>query len=183
MPAKKAAAAISKPTYAVMVADSIKTLNDRTGSSMQAIVKQLQSQYKFDINKPALVKAIKKGVEAGDLVQIKASYKLNKKAPASKTKKVTTVIKKKPVAKSSTTRKVCYSTVSDFCEPQLFFWLWDHTRSLVLLALLGLLLSSFFADPNFFYTLFCFFIISLHSCLFVVIVFLSHHRHSPCAPL
>lgn len=108
MPAKKASAP-AKPTYAVMVAESIKALNDRTGSSVQAISKHVQAQYHIDINKPALVKAIKKGVEAGDLVQIKASYKLNKmkKVPtAPKPKKSTTVTRKKAVTKPAP-KKVC----------------------------------------------------------------------------
>lgn len=90
-----------------MVAESIKTLNDRTGSSVQAITKQLQAQYRIDINKPAMVKAIKKGVESGDLVQIKASYKLNKKAPVAKAKKPV-VVKKKPVPKKETPKRVCF---------------------------------------------------------------------------
>ena len=109
MPAKKAAAP-PKPTYAVMVAESIKALNDRTGSSVQAISKHVKAQYHIDINKPALVKAIKKGVEAGDLVQIKASYKLNKlkKAPtAAKPKKASTVTTKKKAAPKAALKKVC----------------------------------------------------------------------------
>lgn len=108
MPAKKASTtAPSKPTYAVMVAESIKTLNDRTGSSVQAITKQLQASYKIEtINKPAMVKAIKKAVESGDLVQIKASYKLNKKAPVPKAK--VTIVKKKAVPKKEAPKRVCF---------------------------------------------------------------------------
>lgn len=113
MPAKKATA-VSKPTYAIMVHESIKSIGDRTGSSVQAITKQLQAQYNIEINKPALIKAIKKGVENGDLVQIKASYKLGKKTPAPKPKKATTttvVIKKKVTTKPKTTsRSVRFSS-------------------------------------------------------------------------
>lgn len=92
-----------------MVAESIKALNDRTGSSVQAISKHVKAQYHIDINKPALVKAIKKGVEAGDLVQIKASYKLNKlkKAPtAPKPKKTSTVTTKKKATSKPGPKKV-----------------------------------------------------------------------------
>lgn len=92
-----------------MVHESLKALNDRTGSSVQAISKHVQAQYHIDINKPALVKAIKKGVESGDLVQIKASYKLNKlkKAPAApKPKKAVAPTKKKVVVKAAP-KKVC----------------------------------------------------------------------------
>lgn len=111
--AKKSATTMSKPTYAVMVAESIKELKDRTGSSVPAISKQVQTKYGIDINKPALVKAIKKGVEAGDFIQIKASYKLNKKTPApAKPKK--TVEKKKPApkvtARKTSTAKKAAST-------------------------------------------------------------------------
>lgn len=90
-----------------MVAESIRALGDRTGSSVQAISKHLRATYKFDPNRPALNKAIKKGVEAGDLIQIKASYKMAKKtstgATASgKTKKKAPAKKKTTVTKTST---------------------------------------------------------------------------------
>lgn len=108
MPAKKASAAttVSKPTYAVMVTESIKALGDRTGSSVPAISKHLQAKYGIGINKPALLKAIKKGVEAGDFVQIKASYKLNKKAPTAAPKPRKAPLRKKPAVKPAP-KKVC----------------------------------------------------------------------------
>lgn len=111
MPAKKLAPA-AKPTYAVMVSESIKALGDRTGSSVQAITKQVQAHYRIDINKPALVKAIKKGVQSGTFVQIKASYKLNKKPSSAvviKSKKSVVPIKKKaPSTSSKSVKKVCF---------------------------------------------------------------------------
>lgn len=106
MPAKKDTST-SKPTYAVMVTESIRAINDRTGSSLQAITKQLQSQYNIDINRPALLKAIKKGVEAGDFVQIKASYKLNPKSNLKKKVTTTTTTTKKKAPVKTITRKVC----------------------------------------------------------------------------
>lgn len=111
MPAKKAttAAAVSKPTYAVMVTESIKALGARGGSSIPAISKHLQAKYGAGVNKPALLKAIKKGVEAGDYVQIKASYKLNKKTPTTVAPKLRKApVRKKPAAKPAP-KKVCFS--------------------------------------------------------------------------
>lgn len=99
MPAAAADKMPTKPTYAVMVTESIRALGDRTGSSVPAIKKQLGSQYQIDatkINQKALTNAIKKGVQAGDFVQIKASYKLNKKQPEpSAAKKSSTATTKK----------------------------------------------------------------------------------------
>lgn len=113
MPAKSAkATTVSKPTYAVMVAESIKTLDDRTGSSLQAITKQLISSYGIDVNKTALATAIKKGVESGDLVKVKASFKIGKKKPAVKPSAVKPKVTKKPAkkkaapAKAAITKKV-----------------------------------------------------------------------------
>merc|ERR1712121_563008 len=57
------------PTYAVMIAESIKTLKDRTGSSRQAILKYICANYKVDAAKAAahVRTALKKGVAAGAL--------------------------------------------------------------------------------------------------------------------
>lgn len=118
MPAKKTTAVVAKPTYAVMVTESIKELGDRTGSSVQAISKQLRSKYNIDINKPALIKAIKKGVEAGTFLQIKASYKLNKTKPAPKKKvavsTTSTTVTTKPRPTKTSNSKVCSSHPYDF---------------------------------------------------------------------
>lgn len=96
---------MSKPTYAVMVTESIKALGNRTASSVPAIKKQLGMQYKIEvekINQKALTNAIKKGVQSGDFVQIKASYKLGKKATAVVKK---TVVKKTTTTKTTITKK------------------------------------------------------------------------------
>lgn len=77
-----------------MVAEALRGLSDRTGSSVPAITKQLMAQYKLDVNKTALSNALKKGVDSGDLVKIRASYKLGKKVPA----KPKASVKKKTVA-------------------------------------------------------------------------------------
>ena len=104
----KATKVASKPTYAVMVQESIKALKDRSGSSVQAITKQLIASYKIDINKPALSAALKKGVDSGDLVKVKASYKLGKKVKAPAKPKVATKPKKKTttIVKTAAPKKV-----------------------------------------------------------------------------
>eukprot|EP00183_Erythrolobus_madagascarensis_P006936 CAMPEP_0185844336 /NCGR_PEP_ID=MMETSP1354-20130828/539_1 /TAXON_ID=708628 /ORGANISM="Erythrolobus madagascarensis, Strain CCMP3276" /LENGTH=116 /DNA_ID=CAMNT_0028543983 /DNA_START=204 /DNA_END=554 /DNA_ORIENTATION=+ len=87
-----------------MVNTAIKEIGDRTGSSVPAISKFIGEQYKVEVNKQALSKAVKKGVEDGTLVRIKASYKLSPKAAAkaSKTKKAAP---KKAAPKKTATKK------------------------------------------------------------------------------
>lgn len=138
---------MSKPTYAVMVTESIKALGNRTASSVPAIKKQLGMQYKIEaekINQKALTNAIKKGVQSGDFVQIKASYKLGKKATAVVKKTVvkkttttkTTITKKKPssgkvkgvIKKAPTTTKVSlwdlfHSYINFICSRLVLVWL------------------------------------------------------------
>uniref|UniRef100_A0A7S1ET73 H15 domain-containing protein n=1 Tax=Timspurckia oligopyrenoides TaxID=708627 RepID=A0A7S1ET73_9RHOD len=97
----------SHPPYTSMVAKAIKEIGDRTGSSMPAITKFIGEHYKVEVNKVALSKAIKKGVEDGSLVRVKASYKLSPKAvaKASKPKKPTAAKKKKVAAEKKKTAK------------------------------------------------------------------------------
>merc|ERR1719419_1443700 len=94
------------PTYSVMIADSIKALKDRTGSSRQAILKYICANYKVDAAKAAVHvrTALKKGVAAETLKMAAAAgkkgagcYKLGEKAKDVKKPKVAKV--KKPVAK------------------------------------------------------------------------------------
>merc|ERR1719419_866908 len=94
------------PTYSVMIADSIKALKDRTGSSRQAILKYICANYKVDAAKAAVHvrTALKKGVAAETLKMAAAAgkkgagcYKLGEKAKEVKKPKVAKV--KKPVAK------------------------------------------------------------------------------------
>merc|ERR1711942_357923 len=67
--AKKPKEPAVHPTYAVMIAESIKTLKDRTGSSRQAILKYICANYKVDAAKATVHvrTALKKGVAAGTL--------------------------------------------------------------------------------------------------------------------
>lgn len=97
------AAGPTKPTYSVMVTETLKSLGNRNANSVYVISKELAQKYNIDINKHALSKAIKKGVESGDLIQVKASYKLNKTAaaPAKKPSKAATDQKKVAPAKTA----------------------------------------------------------------------------------
>jgi len=102
----KAKTPAAHPTYSVMIADSIKALKDRTGSSRQAILKYICANYKVDAAKAAVHvrTALKKGVAAETLKMAAAAgkkgagcYKLGEKAKEVKKPKVAKV--KKPVAK------------------------------------------------------------------------------------
>merc|ERR1711970_273264 len=85
------------PTYSVMIADSIKALKDRTGSSRQAILKYICANYKVDAAKAAVHvrTALKKGVAAETLKMAAAAGK--KGAGCYKLGEIAKV--KKPVAK------------------------------------------------------------------------------------
>ena len=84
-PAKKAALQLKKssgahPATSVMIKSAITALGDKKGSSLAAIKKYVNGNYHVDIVKisPFICKALKKGVESKNLVQIKRSYKLAK---------------------------------------------------------------------------------------------------------
>lgn len=104
-------AAPAKPTYSVMVTETLKSLGNRSANSLYVISKELSSKYNIDINKHALSKAIKKGVESGDLIQVKASYKLNKSAaPPKKPAKSTAEPKKAAPASAKPAKKLSAKT-------------------------------------------------------------------------
>jgi histone H1/5 len=91
------------PRTADMVDAAIKTLKDRTGSSLQAIKKYISSVYKMDAEKhaPFIKRYIKAAVTNGELVQTKGkgaagSFKLSTKKPDGK--KI--ILKKKPITTS-----------------------------------------------------------------------------------
>ncbi|CBN77460.1 histone H1 [Ectocarpus siliculosus] len=112
--------ASTKPTYNAMVFDAIKTLKERNGSSIQAIKKSITATYPtLNFTPHQMRSALKKGVESGKFIKMKASYKLSaeakKPAPKKKVVKkkvVKKVVKKKvpkkkvkPAAKKTTTKK------------------------------------------------------------------------------
>merc|ERR1712086_394884 len=100
--ATKPKAPAAHPKYSVMIAAAITTLNDRTGSSRQAILKFICANNKVDAVKAAVQVrlALKRGVVKGALKMARAtgkgagSFKVVKVEKPKKVKKV-----KKPKAK------------------------------------------------------------------------------------
>merc|ERR1712157_661752 len=108
-PAKKAAKPkkpAAHPPSSAMVKAAIKALADKKGSSLAAIKKYVAANYKVDIVKisPFIRKALKKGVEAKAILQVKGSYKLAKEAKKPKAKKPMKPKAKKP-KKAKTPKK------------------------------------------------------------------------------
>ena len=112
----KKAAPTAHPPVAQMVNAAIKNLKERKGSSLSAIKKYINANYKADAAKlaPFIRRYLKKGVETGKLSQVKGtgasgSFRLNKpdkpekkaKKPAAKKVKKA----KKPAAKKAKTPK------------------------------------------------------------------------------
>ena len=66
------------PPCTFMVAEALKTLKPRNGSSLPAIKKCIADKFQVDVVKlaPFIRKAIKSGVEAKKIVATKSSYKL-----------------------------------------------------------------------------------------------------------
>eukprot|EP00873_Tetraselmis_striata_P003595 jgi/Tetstr1/423859/TSEL_014483.t1 len=96
------------PKYEVMIAEAIKALKDRTGSSTPAIAKYIEGAYGKDLPanwKKVLAVQLKRLAESGKLVKIKASFKLgealkNPPKPAKKPVKKKAVVKKPAVKKT-----------------------------------------------------------------------------------
>ena len=111
-PAKKS----EHPTFAVMIAAAIASLNERKGSSKQAIEKYVCTNYKVGSNYNFhLKRALKRGVEIGALVQTKGvgasgSFKLAKpepvKKPAAKNPAAKKTLAKQTAAKEAPAKKV-----------------------------------------------------------------------------
>jgi histone H1/5 len=94
-------------SYKEGVYSAVAELKDRTGSSMIAIKKLMQANQPKDkkwLNKTFLT-ALKSGVAAGDLVQVKNSYKLSADFKKAATKKATAAAKPKAAPKKKTTAK------------------------------------------------------------------------------
>lgn len=118
--AKKPKAPAAHPKFAVMVADAIKTLKERKGSSRQAILKYVLANFKVGDNARAnssLKFTLRAGVKNGSLKQSKGtgasgSFRLgdvkNVKKPKAKkvaAKKPKTAKAKKPAAKKPKANK------------------------------------------------------------------------------
>ena len=119
--AKKAPAA--HPKYSEMVAAAVGALKERSGSSRQAILKYISTNYKVGDGANTHVKlALKRGVTGGALKQVKGtgasgSFKLaekpkapKKKPAAKKAKKPAAKKAKKPAAKKTPKKTAKKST-------------------------------------------------------------------------
>ncbi|XP_066969030.1 histone H1-delta-like [Macrobrachium rosenbergii] len=114
--AKKPAAKPAHPTYAVMIADALKTLKERTGSSRQAILKHILANYKVGDEKLAgarIRSALKKGVSSGALKQVKGAGASGSFKVAKEEVKPKKAVKKpkatKPDSKKSKAKKAAKS--------------------------------------------------------------------------
>lgn len=117
--AKKSTSKPSHPATSQLVLNAIMTLQDRNGSSLQAIKKFIASHYKLDTNKLAtfIKKYLKKAVAAGKLIQTKGkgasgSFKLpttmaakGKMIAESSDKKIKSDEKKEKKRKEKSTKK------------------------------------------------------------------------------
>ena len=106
---KPAAKPAEHPKYVEMITAAIAALNDRKGSSRQAISKYIKGNYKVGDNSDVHLKiALKRAVATGVLNQVKGtgasgSFKLSEKAKAKPKKKPAA---KKPAAKKPAAKKV-----------------------------------------------------------------------------
>ena len=73
----KKAAKPKGPSYFDMAKAAILALKDRSGSSLPAIKKYIESEIKKDFAPHLLRSALKAGVASGKIVLIKGSYKLS----------------------------------------------------------------------------------------------------------
>ena len=117
-------------TDSEMIAEAIKALKDRTGSSGAAISKWILANYKVD---PAQLKvhqrlALRRMEDNGTVTKIKASYKLVKKekAPAKKAP-----AKKAPAKKTASKKKAPAKKVGmGWCVLLVVYnglcWAWTH---------------------------------------------------------
>eukprot|EP00568_Trieres_chinensis_P001386 CAMPEP_0183290536 /NCGR_PEP_ID=MMETSP0160_2-20130417/171_1 /TAXON_ID=2839 ORGANISM="Odontella Sinensis, Strain Grunow 1884" /NCGR_SAMPLE_ID=MMETSP0160_2 /ASSEMBLY_ACC=CAM_ASM_000250 /LENGTH=86 /DNA_ID=CAMNT_0025451157 /DNA_START=63 /DNA_END=319 /DNA_ORIENTATION=+ len=81
-----------------VIKECLLALKDRTGSSVYAINKWIESEKKSPIKKHVMKAALKSGVEKGILIQVKNSYKLS---PEAKKPPKKAAPKKKAVPKKS----------------------------------------------------------------------------------
>lgn len=119
--AKKPKTAPSHPKVSEMVVESISTLKERGGSSLQAIKKHITANNKVDIDRltPFIRKYLRQAVENGTLVQTKGkgangSFKIGGAAPKSKTEKP----KEKKVKKETATPKKAKTPVKKALKPK-----------------------------------------------------------------
>jgi histone H1/5 len=103
------------PSYKEMVAKAIKGLKKRNGTGRASIAKFILANFEVNatVNTRSIREALKKGVVAGDFIQIKQSFKnseAGKKALVAKPKKIKATKPKKKVTKKKTATKAKKTT-------------------------------------------------------------------------
>ncbi|XP_071054138.1 histone H1-like [Onthophagus taurus] len=100
------------PPTSEMVNNAIKTLQERNGSSLQAIKKYMVSNYKVDAEKmaPFIKKFLKTAIAAGAIVQTKGkgasgSFKLASASAKKSGRAKTSSLKKKPAAATAVSKR------------------------------------------------------------------------------
>ncbi|KAG4908527.1 hypothetical protein JHK84_057074 [Glycine max] len=125
--AKKTASSkkpLSHPTFAVMIAEAIASLKERTGSSQYAITKFIEGKHKElpPTYKKLVLVHLKKSVAAGKLVKVKNSFKLapTKSAPvkAAAAPKKPTKAAAKPAAKPASKPKAAAPKKKAVAKPK-----------------------------------------------------------------
>lgn len=103
-------------SYKEGIVKAITELGDRTGSSMIAIKKNMQASIgdKKWLN-TTFLKALKSGVESGDFVQNKNSYKLSADFKKNAAKKLKTAPKKVAAKKKTTAPKKAVAPKKKVC--------------------------------------------------------------------
>lgn len=108
----KGVAANQGPNTAAMVIAAVKALNERGGSSLQAIKKYIAANYSVDVEKRStyIRKALRAAVEKGSLLQTKGkgasgSFKLGTQKSADKKPVAKKAVVKKPPAKKAPAKK------------------------------------------------------------------------------
>lgn len=100
---------VEHPKYIDMITAAIAALKERNGSSRQAIVKYISANYKVGDNPgPHIKQALKRGVNAGKLIQSKgtgASGSFKNAKQAAEPKKPKKVAKPKPAKKPAKPKK------------------------------------------------------------------------------
>ena len=117
--------ASTHPKYLEMVVEAIKSLNERSGSSKQALLKYISTTFKIDekVCNQHLKIALKSGVKSGALKQVSGlgasgSFKLGESSKKSQPKSVESkAAPKKVVAKSKAAPKIIVKPKSKAVKP------------------------------------------------------------------
>ena len=119
--AKKVKKPADHPTYSAMIVAAISALKERNGSSRQAVMKYMMSNYKVGDNANSHLKlALKRAVASGVLKQVKGTgasgsfkvAKVEKKPAAKKPTAKKPVAAKKPATKKPAAKKPAKKTVA-----------------------------------------------------------------------